>query len=423
MNRRQFLAGAAGAAVTAAFIAKPADTGAAYTDYFKTLNEELRRHGPHCPCLVVDLDRTERNAKRLLEGLDRRIAYRIVAKSLPSPGLLGHVMKITGTRRLMVFHQPFISHVAASFPDADLLVGKPMPVGAAKRFYDTFRRDSGFEPSRQLQWLVDTPERLTQYHRLARSLGVRMRINVEIDVGLHRGGLRRPDMLARLLDKMLSDPDHLEFAGLMGYDPHVVKLPRILKSPDTAYRESQADYQGFIDLLVSRYPAFQRDRLCLNGAGSPTVALHKQKTVINDLAAGSGLVKPIDFDIGTLAGFEPAAFIATPVLKQFKNTTIPAVEGWAGVMSWWNPNWQQSFFIYGGKWKAGYVSPGGLRDNPLYGPSTNQQMVNGSDRVALRVDDHVFLRPNQSEFVFLQFGDILAVRGGRIVDQWPVLTQ
>jgi D-serine deaminase-like pyridoxal phosphate-dependent protein len=50
-------------------------------------------------------------------------------------------------------------------------------------------------------------------------------------------------------------------------------------------------------------------------------------------------------------------------------------------------------------------------------------MVNGSARVPLAVDDYVFLRPTQSEAVMLQFGDLVVVRGGAIVDHWPVFQQ
>ena len=70
---------------------------------------------------------------------------------------------------------------------------------------------------------------------------------------------------------------------------------------------------------------------------------------------------------------------------------------------------------------ARYTSPSGLRTNPLYGHSSNQEMVNGSAATGLAVDDHVFLRPTQSEAVLLQFGDLLTVRGGRLQDRWPVL--
>jgi len=42
--------------------------------------------------------------------------------------------------------------------------------------------------------------------------------------------------------------------------------------------------------------------------------------------------------------------------------------------------------------------------------------------VALEVDDHIFLRPAQSESVFLQFGSILAMRKAEIVGLWQILS-
>ena len=48
-------------------------------------------------------------------------------------------------------------------------------------------------------------------------------------------------------------------------------------------------------------------------------------------------------------------------------------------------------------------------------------MLTGSGRVALKPDDYVFLRPNQSEAVFLQFGDIALFDGSAITGYWPTL--
>ncbi len=68
-----------------------------------------------------------------------------------------------------------------------------------------------------------------------------------------------------------------------------------------------------------------------------------------------------------------------------------------------------------------FESPPGLQSN-VYGRSSHQEMVNGSNAVGLTVEDQVFLRPTQTEAVLLQFGNLLAVRGGKIVDTWPVYT-
>ena len=46
-------------------------------------------------------------------------------------------------------------------------------------------------------------------------------------------------------------------------------------------------------------------------------------------------------------------------------------------------------------------------------------MLTGSAKVALKPDDYVFFRPNQSEALFLQFGDIALFDGHVITGFWP----
>jgi D-serine deaminase-like pyridoxal phosphate-dependent protein len=90
---------------------------------------------------------------------------------------------------------------------------------------------------------------------------------------------------------------------------------------------------------------------------------------------------------------------------------------------WWNPNLQLSYFIYGGRWKANYEAPAGLQNNPLYGLSSNQEIVNGSSSTNLDVDDYVFLRPTQTEAVMLEFGAVYLLRQGKLIGQWDVFKQ
>jgi D-serine deaminase-like pyridoxal phosphate-dependent protein len=135
---------------------------------------------------------------------------------------------------------------------------------------------------------------------------------------------------------------------------------------------------------------------------------------------GSGLVKPTDFDTRGLTDHVPAAYIATPVLKALDHTWIPGLEGLAGLFRAWDPNTARTFYIYGGYWLAKLESPPGLQRNDIWGHSTNQDMLNGSVDVTLDVGDHVFFRPQQSEFVFLQFGDLAVYEGGKITESWAV---
>lgn len=423
MNRRIFFLTSIAAAVAALLMVKPKENGSPHEEYFAKINSQLKKDSQSKPSLLIDLDNLDKNISELRSLVNENKAYRVVVKSLPSMDLLKYVMKGANTNKLMVFHQPFLNVIAQELPDSDVLLGKPMPIGAAHYFYKNVDLTAGFEPENQLQWLIDSQQRLEQYLSLSRELGLRLMVNIELDVGLHRGGLQSLEKLDKLLDTIAANTDHLSFSGFMGYDPHVVKLPSIIKKREDAYRESQEIYRSFIDRASKHASNIEMGSLCLNGAGSPTLELHQKSTVCNDISAGSCLVKPTDFDIDTLNSMNPASYIATPVLKKSSGTSIPGLEKLTQMITKWNPNRAQTFFIYGGAWMAQYESPKGLIANGLLGKSTNQQMINGPSNMHLDVDDFVFLRPTQSEAVFLQFGAIQTVRGSELVSQWPVFSE
>jgi D-serine deaminase-like pyridoxal phosphate-dependent protein len=424
VKRRTLLSGTAGlaaAAVGAAWLWKPQDRGTPHDDYFRTLNQLLKAEGPGRPVMLLDLDRVNHNVDLLAASVGPDKTYRVVVKSLPSVPLLQHVMERAGTRALMVFHQPFLNEIARSFPDSDVLVGKPMPVRAARTFYDRLEYDrlepGQFDPARQLQWLIDSPERLAEYLSLARELGVQMRINVEIDVGLHRGGIEDPAVFGAMLQVMAEHPRELAFAGLMGYEPHLTGLGASLEHP--AVQAMLDRYRSFVETLKGA--GYDPASLTLNGAGSHTLGIYEGDNTMNDLAAGSGVVKPTDFDTHHLARNLPAAFIATPVLKTYDRLYVAGEPWFADLLQWWDPNYEQVHYIYGGYWKARYVSPAGIPE-PLY-HSTNQEPFTTSAAGALMVGDYAFLRPTQSERVLLQFGDLQVVRDGALVDRWPVFQE
>jgi D-serine deaminase-like pyridoxal phosphate-dependent protein len=420
MKRRSLLIGTGGLAAAAAggvLLWKPEDRGAPHDAYFAALNELLKREGPGRPVLVLDRSRLDHNIDVLARSVGPDKTYRVVVKSLPSVDLLRYVMERAGTRALMVFHQPFLNLIAASFPDSDVLLGKPMPVQAAEAFYQRHTASGGaFDPAVQLQWLIDTPDRLAEYQTLARSLGIRLQVNVEIDVGLHRGGVLEPAELDAMLRTMASDPDHLSFSGLMGYEPHLTGLAATLEHP--AVQAVLERYRSFIE--VARSAGYDPDALTLNGAGSHTLRIYERDRTMNDLSAGSGVVKPTDFDTFHLADNLPAAFIGAPVLKTYDHFFVPGEPATARLLAWWDPNVSRVHYIYGGYWKARYVSPSGIPE-PFY-HSTNQEPFTTSPAGALAVGDYAFLRPTQSERVLMQFGDLWVVENGALVDRWQAFT-
>lgn len=373
--------------------------------------------------MVVDLDLLNRNLDAVLSRLPAGCAYRVVAKSLPSIPLIRHIFTHAKTHRAMVFHRPYLNLIARELPQTDVLLGKPFPVSAARRFYAELDAASAFDPARQVQWLIDTEQRLRQYGALARELGLRMRLNLEIDVGFHRGGFAEPEQLAPVLNAIEENSAHLTFSGFMGYDPHVAHAGKVKMSVKKAHARAVARYRAFVDFLKEKHPGqFQAD-LTFNGAGSPTYPLYRNVSVLNDISVGSALVKPSDFDLNILSHHLPAVFIAAPVLKKLPGVTIPFLERLSFLFSKFNRSRAMTLFIYGGYWKADPVYPPGLVYNPLFGRSSNQEMLNGPAGLSIEVDDHVFLRPTQSEFVMLHFGDLWVLQQGRFIARWPVFRQ
>ena len=392
--------------------------------YFQQLNQTLKWYHNAIPFLLVDLDRLDENIDTLRLHISPMSDLRLVVKSLPSKDLISYIMERAATSKLMVFHQPFLNDIAQwANEKVDILLGKPMPVTTVEYFFKQLNADnSKFNPTHQIQWLVDTPKRIVEYVELSKRINQKLKINLELNVGLHRGGVGNIEQLKHCLDLLLTHSNNLTFSGYMGYDPHVVKLPKIVRSQKKSLSLANSYYRKCKEILKNEYPDLWHEGLIFNGAGSPTVLLHNtEDSPLNDLAVGSALVKPSTFDIPTLKDFKPASFIATPILKKFEHTTLPGLEKITRIISLFNPSYKKSYFIYGGYWKAEYCYPKGIKENGLFGASTNQTMLNAKADVELEIDDFVFLRPLQSEFVFLQFGKIKAIRKHQIVQEFQLL--
>jgi D-serine deaminase-like pyridoxal phosphate-dependent protein len=413
VSRRGLLVGGGALALVGigTLVARPAMGGGMHSPYFAKLAQALRDADLMRPTLVVDRSRLDANIAAIRQSTAAaKLPLRVVAKSLPSPDLLGHVMHGMGTDRMMVFSAEMLLQLLPLHPGASYLMGKPLPVSEFARVIDGV----GPEAAGRVEWLIDTPQRLEEYSAVARSRGTNLHANFEIDVGLHRGGFADTGTLAQAARS--AQAGGVKVAGLMGYDPHVPKMP----SPDGAYAKAQDAYARAIAALSQAGIANPRD-LTLNSAGSPTFRRHCAGTVANEVSVGSAFVKPGDFDYDDLADLTQAAFIATPVLKREGDMKLPGIEALSGPMHWFDRNTERGFFVHGGHWLAQPVSPPGLQYSSLFGRSSNQELLTGSHKVDLQPGDTVFYRPDQSEALFLQFGDIAVYDQGTIAERWATL--
>jgi D-serine deaminase-like pyridoxal phosphate-dependent protein len=380
-----------------------------HAPYFAAMSDALKRAGIAEPTLVIDRQRLQANIATVRDALaPTGLGLRMVTKSLQAPALLDAVLAGCATDRLMVFNGVMLDEMVRVHPTFDVLLGRPLPAAQVEGFIRRHARN-GCAAARP-QWLVDSPARLAQYADLARAHDVRMRVSLEIDVGLHRGGLPNPAAVAELIDLAGAEP-LITVTGLMGYDAHVPGVAR----PAVEMARVKARYAAARAVLIAKLggdPA----AYTFNAAGSPTYRLHLDGTPANELSIGSAFVKPMNFDYGALRGHQPAAFIAQPVLKVIDQALVPDIEGFADLINRLDPNSRRGFFAYGGYGDAEPVSPPGLTFSRLYG---GRSMLTGSSKVDLYQDDFIFFRPRESEGVFLQFGDIAVYDGAEITERWP----
>lgn len=375
--------------------------------YFTQMQTALRDAGVVTPVLLVDQDRLDANIARLRGDLPAGMGYRIVAKSLPCAPLLRRIMEGASTDRLMTFNLPMLRDIAQTFPKANQFLGKPLGVAAARAFYGTAPLDV------QVTWLIDTVNRLRDYD----SMGVPMQIALELNVGLHRGGFVPGDEFRTALETLRDSPT-LRFAGLMGYEPHVPALPQLFGWQNRALQSAWATYRAAQSQVADILGADALTRATLNAAGSPTFRLYRDTSVANEVSVGSALVKPTDFDTTLLADYQPACFIATPVVKAPHAAPLPGLDRLQPLRRL-IPGQAEHLFIHGGHWLATPTDPPGLRYNNVFGRSSNQELLTGPADLPVAADDFVFLRPNQSEALFLQFGDIVVYAAGKVVNHWP----
>lgn len=405
MNRRAWLSLFLASAGGAYGIWRKNRWGHPHSSLFLTYQKVLQAHSQSTPCLVIDLDKLDSNLAQAKRSLKPGTKFRVVVKSLPFTGLYTYVAQKMNTSRMMVFHAPDVEKLTRHTPYS-LLLGKPMPVDFVKQFYQNN------PPSAKIDWLIDTPQRLKEFATVSEAQNIRLSVNLEIDVGLHRGGFTAGSEWHEALAFLQKST--MRCSGLMGYDAHIPKLPG---SQETHFLAMAQTYEGMKKDLFAYFP--EQKEWVFNGGGSPTLTLHNHpNSPINDLSAGSFAVKPTDFELDTLTNFTPCAFIAAPILKKIDGSNLPGIES---ISSFWptiDPARSETFFLYGGAWDADLLSPKGVRENPIYGKSTNQMMFTASKNIGITTGDFLFFRPWQSERTFTLFEEIIGVRNGKVEVIW-----
>jgi len=407
---------------------RPRDLGGPIDPYFASLDAALKAASVGSPRVVIDLDRLDHNVDTILAGMGAGSAYRTVEKSLPSADLIRYIADRTGSRRLLVLHVPYLPSLLAELgPGWDVMIGKTVPIEAVAAVLDELPTDESVRVAREVRWLTSTEAGVEGFRGLAGNRGLRLRLAVELDVGLHRGGVGTEDELRTVLAAIASAPDQLEFAGYLGYDGHIPHAPAILRSSRSAslaaHRKAMARYAALVGVGRTADPSLHEGDLVHNAGGSGSYPLYGRGTPVDDVGIGGAVLRPSAYPALFLGDLQPAIWIASPVLADLGATRIPFLERFTALLRWWNPNARHALAVYGGGWPGRIVSPPGVEteaitnDPPNENLVPNQSLVTASERTQVAVGDFVFWRPVNSD-AMVQFEDLVCVRGGKVVGTW-----
>jgi len=407
---------------------RPTDQGENYNEYFRTLNKQLKIHGTGSSAVVLDLDTLDHNIevlKQKIVGSSTSKSLRVVTKSVPSMDLIEYITSKVGTNKLMVFHPAMTIELCSRFNSTmEYLQGFPITISAVKNLLQTLL------PScvNNMQWLVDSKHLLEEYLEVARIQNIQFRISIEIDVGLHRGGIGGTDELVEMLQIIEANPTHFQFAGFMGYDGHIAHSPWVIfgekQEMKRALGSSLDTYKHFKNSLKDNFPDLYSKNLTFNGAGSLTVTMYEDKNEINDLSVGSAFLKPKGFDIWTLDECKPAIYLAGPIIKKLNDSSriVPFLNsGWNIILSW-DPNLQNAYYVQGSGLSAVTESPKGTKknfffDEPPTSLMSTQTLLHTSSSVNLEVGDYFWFRPIEGD-VMLMFEDLMLLRNQTVVGKW-----
>lgn len=399
---------------------------------FAIWNAELRDKAAGRESALVDLDAVDHNLRRVGQTLGARIDLRLVAKSLPCPQLLEYMMVTACTNRVMAFSEGMTRDLLCRFgSEIDILLGRPAAVEAAARTFAALdaRSSGSANPAATVQWLVDTPERMQQYADLGAERGTELKISVEIDVGLRRGGARNDEELLDMLSVIDGSP-FLRLAGFMGYEGHVGFAPEGA-NPDGELAAVQRRYADFVDAGQQAFPQMFEGSLTFNSGGSRTYHYYTDDldSPVNEVAMGSAFFYPGNFSNIPDTELRRATYLASPVLKRIDPAEAPFAPGFLPGLAEGDPNLEVSYVLVAGGFPGDPLHPEGLVPNPVTtsvddgggGVSnllSNQAEWLGARTVPLEVGDFVFYHPWEGDGVrWLSRLDVF--RDGVLVDQWP----
>jgi D-serine deaminase-like pyridoxal phosphate-dependent protein len=169
------------------------------------------------PALLIDLEKMERNIKKMAAFFEGRSSHlRPHTKTHKCP-VLAHKQLQAGAQGITCAKLGE-AEVMAAAGIRDILIANQI-VGR-----DKIARLANLAHHCDIMVAVESAENVAALSSAAKAVASTIRILIEVDVGMHRCGVKSGEEALALAMSILSSPN-LKFEGIMGYEGHVVMAP------------------------------------------------------------------------------------------------------------------------------------------------------------------------------------------------------
>ncbi len=344
------------------------------------------------PALLLDLSALERNVDRMASTFKaagvgwrphtKAIKVPALAHKLIDAGALGitcakvaeaEVMAAAGIRDILIANQVVgdlkIARLLALLPEADPIVA------------------------------VDHADNVRALDRAARAADKRLRVVVEVDIGMHRAGVQPGAAAVALAEQVAACPG-LRFAGLMGWEGQAVAIA----DPTAKQREIERAV-GLLTSTAERCRAAGLPVDIVSCGGTGTYQFTARLPGITELQAGGGIFCDIYYHDVMHVDHEYALTILATVTSRPTPTRIICDAGKKSM-------------------SCDAAMPRPLIEAPvarmaLSAEHATIELAEGTS--ALQVGDKIEFVVGYSDTTTMLHDELYAVRDGRVEAAWPIL--
>lgn len=271
--------------------------------------ENMNKFDIDTPALLIDIDKMERNIKKMSAFFEKHDAHlRPHTKTHKCP-VLAHKQLQAGAQGITCAKLGE-AEVMAAAGIRDILIANQI-VGR-----DKIARLANLARHCDIMVAVEAAQNVSDLSSAAASVGSKIRVLIEVDVGMHRCGVKNPDEALALAKAILSSPG-LKFEGIMGYEGHVVMVPEMEDRRQACLESMQR--------LVDVRDALERNGIhvrIVSAGGTGTYNISGALPGITEIQAGSYILMDAKYR-SVLQDFDPAlTLLCTVTSRPDEHTAI-----------------------------------------------------------------------------------------------------